>query len=478
MNPDGRQISLRDKMMLHDPIVTLSAPMPRRAATGRLRLMHVVLALVLSFGLLISGAIALILLHNAKVAIEEETTAAFEAAQVSLALRIPPPFTSSDSLLNAAALAAEFDAMRHVAARLIDNDGNILAPVESTRPERDLPGWFVSLMAQESRSERFIISQYPNVLGALELSTDPYDEMDEIWEDFGVILPLLMAAGVAMIALILVLGKIMLRHIGHLQRALTAMEKGAGERLAADHRIREFADLAQGINKLADYLRAERRENGKLQKRLIDVSEAERARIASDLHDEMGPQLFALNASLMQVGAELAAVRDELPAALSEALEASSRYARAVQATARAAINDLRPMLLGHGSLDEILAEILAELHALFPAVSLQLEGGAGLLEDELAELSACRFVRESALNAIRHGKADQVVIHLSRLPGARPQLSLKVSDNGRGLGQAPLIAGHGITGIQDRSRALGARYIPPYRLGSQTLTELQIPCH
>ncbi|MFD2843031.1 histidine kinase [Paracoccus cavernae] len=54
------------------------------------------------------------------------------------------------------------------------------------------------------------------------------------------------------------------------------------------------------MNALASHLDEGRAENRRLQERMMTLAETERARIASDLHDDMGPQLFALRAAVGQ----------------------------------------------------------------------------------------------------------------------------------------------------------------------------------
>lgn len=281
-----------------------------------------------------------------------------------------------------------------------------------------------------------------------------------------------------MVGLTFLTATLLTRRLRSVQGAMAQMQEGRLSVRAPADWLTELADLAEGVNALASHLQAERAENELLQARLIGRSEAERSRIALDLHDEMGPQLFALRAAVSHaqaITAELAAP----PAALGETLEAIGRHAVEVQKSARTAINDLRPMLLGEASLTELLAELVAGFRDVAPQIRVILdidlapeESGLG----ELAELSIYRFVRESVLNAIRHAGPTLVRVSLETTPGSPGQIVARVTDNGAGpqprRGGPP---GFGQIGIQDRARALGASYLPPWRDNKLTHTELRM---
>ena len=58
----------------------------------------------------------------------------------------------------------------------------------------------------------------------------------------------------------------------------------------------EFVEICRKINSLAGALSDLRATNEELIARLLDVQDAERKAIAHELHDEIGPHLFALRA--------------------------------------------------------------------------------------------------------------------------------------------------------------------------------------
>ncbi|RJE88218.1 HAMP domain-containing protein [Paracoccus onubensis] len=431
-------------------------------------------------GLLLCIAVATIIILNARHAIVEETSSAFRIAQTTVAIRMPQRFAGRDTMGDAMRLSAEIDALRHVSSHIIDTQGDpLMARAEKAESvsENTVPDWFNQLMRPEPQTDLFPISHYPNILGSLWISTDPSDEIAEVWEDFSVIMPLLALTGIVMVGLTMLVSTLILRRLRILQEALSAIRQGDLTRRAPNGRLVEFSALAEGVNELAAHLQAKRAENDLLQTRLLTLSEAERAKIASDLHDEMGPQLFALNAALAQARSVASDIDDAARSQLVEALEATRTHARAVRDSARAAINDLRPMLLGHGSLIELLEELIADFTEISPEVTIDLNAGCQIGTGELEELSIYRFVRESLLNAIRHGNAQRIEIDMHCDNSVNPrQIVTRITDDGRGPSGKVLPRSYGLIGIRDRARALHATYIPPYRKGDATITELRMP--
>ncbi|MGN0933647.1 histidine kinase [Falsigemmobacter intermedius] len=433
-------------------------------------------------GLAMCLAVATLIVLNARVAIWQETRTALQSAGATLGggLRIGAPGEETGPLLMR--LAAEFDALRHVSAYAVDAGGHALAlPAgpAGTEAESDdhPPFWFSALMRHETESVDVpVLNAEGGVIGRLHLTTDPADEIEEVWEDFRVIIPLITLSAAVMVLIAVALCRVFLRRIRVLEAIVSDMRRGNLETRVPPMQAREFSDLGQGINDLAEFLARERADNIVLQQRILTIGEDERARIAFDLHDQMGPRLFALTSALEQIRSLTGRATDGAP--LSEALEASLSHARAVQSMARSAINDLRPMVIGHVPLCEALEELVVEFAGLHPAPDIRLETGSGPLPalSEVAELSVYRFVRESVLNALRHGGADRITIRLEDHSGAPKSLLITVSDNGSGPGETPPQPGHGLSGIMDRALALGAVFKAPSRAGGLTVTSLRMP--
>ncbi|MBO0919260.1 two-component sensor histidine kinase [Cellulomonas sp. zg-ZUI222] len=170
--------------------------------------------------------------------------------------------------------------------------------------------------------------------------------------------------------------------------------------------------------------------------------DAERLRIARDLHDVVGHQLTALALEL-----EIASHR---AAADGGRGEAGSHVARA-RTVAKDLLRDVRAVvgeLRGTpGGLESALAGVLD-----LPGLDVDLEVEAGLGLDDARLVAVVRCVQEAATNALRHAPAATRLAVRVRRDG--DVVEVDVHDDGPGaVAWAP---GHGLRGMRERVTALG----------------------
>lgn len=172
------------------------------------------------------------------------------------------------------------------------------------------------------------------------------------------------------------------------------------------------------------------------------VAEAERARLARDLHDEMGHHLVALNLRLQLLE------RSVSPDETRQHLEQARSLAGLLFSDLRNTVNGLREPAL---DLEAAIAALAAHLPGLAVELDMGLEQGAvSMLEAECL----LRCIQEAMTNALKHGQASQIRISLQR--GAEGLL-LQVRDNGRGAAKAAQ-GGLGLQGLRERLQALQGR--------------------
>ncbi|HEY6836012.1 MAG TPA: ATP-binding protein [Gaiellaceae bacterium] len=208
-----------------------------------------------------------------------------------------------------------------------------------------------------------------------------------------------------------------------------------GQRLAEPGGGLEVAELVRVFNQMLDRLEEERRESGR---RALRAQEAERARIAGGLHDEVGQVLTGV---LLQLEGESGS--EETKAAVRQALEEVRRIAR-----------ELRPEMLDQLGLVSALTE-LSRKFANQSGLRIERHFADDLppLSDE-AELAVYRVAQESLTNVARHAGATWVEVALQ--PGAG-SVVLRVVDDGRGLDEATALNGHGgLRGMRERAVLVG----------------------
>jgi two-component system sensor histidine kinase UhpB len=193
----------------------------------------------------------------------------------------------------------------------------------------------------------------------------------------------------------------------------------------------EVTELTQTFNEMLDRLETERRESGR---RALRAQEAERRRIASGLHDEVGQVLTGV---LLQLDDE------ETKAAVRQALEEVRRIAR-----------ELRPEMLEHLGLVSALTE-LSRKFADSSGIRVERRFADELppLTDE-AELAVYRVAQESLTNVARHANAKRVTLALD---AGASSVVLSVTDDGRGMADTAATNGHGgLRGMRERALLVG----------------------
>ena len=213
----------------------------------------------------------------------------------------------------------------------------------------------------------------------------------------------------------------------------------------------EVTELTQTFNEMLERLETERRESGR---RALRAQEAERRRIASGLHDEVGQVLTGV---LLQLDDE------ETKEAVRQALNEVRRIAR-----------ELRPEMLEQLGLVSALTE-LSRRFAESSGIRVERSFATELppLSDE-AELAVYRVAQESLTNVARHAGATQVDLALE--PGVG-SVVLCVSDDGRGISEAAATNGHGgLRGMRERALLVGgALAVKPGRTGGVEV-RLEVP--
>ncbi len=227
----------------------------------------------------------------------------------------------------------------------------------------------------------------------------------------------------------------------NLARLAPAVEHAvAGARM---RRAREAADRE---------LEASRRRLSELAQHLQTSVEAERQAIAREIHDDVGGSLTALKFELDWIRRHA-----ENPAMQQRALAALETVTHAIESSQRI-MQNLRPAILEQG-----LVAALQWMTSQFEkrlSIDCEFRTHAGDTREPPAlppgvPLVAYRTAQEALTNVSKHSQATRVVVDLSLTGGV---LSLEVSDNGRGLGQADLAKARsfGIRGLHERASTVG----------------------
>jgi signal transduction histidine kinase len=180
--------------------------------------------------------------------------------------------------------------------------------------------------------------------------------------------------------------------------------------------------------------------------------DAERTRIARELHDVLAHTLAAVN---VQTAAAAAAI-DTRPDIARESLAQARASTKAALAELRATLHLLRDSddNAPWPTLDQ-LDDIAAVARAAGLQVTLHVDVPAGLPDG--TALATYRIVQEAITNTIRHSRARRVAISVSATDGT---LRVEVVDDGQATPHAcAQPAGLGLLGMRERAHALGGSF-------------------
>ncbi len=208
--------------------------------------------------------------------------------------------------------------------------------------------------------------------------------------------------------------------------------------------------LAQTFNDMLDRLESERRESAR---QALLVQEAERRRIARELHDEVGQTLTGV---ILQIEGLAPSIPDELRGQLDELRETARLGTEEVRRIARR----LRPDALEELGLQSALAALASsfEQQARLPVLR-RLEQAVTVSPEE--ELVIYRVAQEALTNVARHAGATTVEL---RLGETRERIVLTVRDDGRGMPEGAATSSHGIRGMRERAMLVGATLVDRQR--------------
>jgi signal transduction histidine kinase len=208
-----------------------------------------------------------------------------------------------------------------------------------------------------------------------------------------------------------------------------------------------------------DALRRSHQELREMSAVMNEVREAERTRIARELHDELGQLLTAVKMDIAWLGARLQPENT----ALVQRSEKVKQLVDTTVAAVRRIAADLRPVMLDDlglmPALENLLSDFSERTH-----IAMRLDASCGEVEfSEPMSTSVYRIVQEALTNVARHAEATEVELTV-KLEADR--LYLSVRDNGKGLPpQSGEIRSFGLLGIKERAQTLGGSaqiYSPP----------------
>lgn len=235
-------------------------------------------------------------------------------------------------------------------------------------------------------------------------------------------------------------GDVATRGIGAIDIEALLVLTGLGSAIAVGEWLRTRDAFVASLQERSRLL--ELRQQDEAQRQV----DAERLRLAREVHDTVAHALAAINVQAgvaEHVGAQQP---ERLPEVLHRIRVASSE-----------ALNELRATLAMARS--EPLSTMVSDLARLEEVARTARHVGVHVMVDVDERLrivtpevghAIYRIAQEAVTNTLRHADAQRLTIRVS---SARDHIELLVSDDGRG---GEPVSGHGLTGMRERAEALG----------------------
>ncbi len=198
--------------------------------------------------------------------------------------------------------------------------------------------------------------------------------------------------------------------------------------------------------------------------RIVQAGDAERRRIAADLHDGLQANLVMLSLQAYELGespaadAEVRATADELRAGIDDAADRLRRL-----------VHGVMPALLIERGLYAAVEDLLDRSPV---TATLRVVGSDGEMPEHV-QSTAYFLVAEGLANAVKHATASRVEVRIERTPTT---LKVDVSDDGVGSAVAK-DGGMGLHSLTDRVDVLGGRLVVDSPPSGGTRLAAELPC-
>ena len=221
--------------------------------------------------------------------------------------------------------------------------------------------------------------------------------------------------------------------------------------------------MSRAFNSMLDRLERERADG---RRRALRAQEAERGRVARELHDEVGQLLTGVVLQLEGLTAAVPSTHRR------EVVGIQDNVREGVQ-TVREIARGLRPPALDEFGLRASLVALAAGFgersglrvrHHIDPALPAL---------DAETELALYRVAQEAITNVARHACAREVELLLRSDDHA---VALTVADDGQGISAEDLHSSHGVAGMRERALLVGGTLQIKRRVPQGTEVRLMVP--
>lgn len=213
-----------------------------------------------------------------------------------------------------------------------------------------------------------------------------------------------------------------------------------------------------------------------LARRIVNIQEDERRRIARELHDDVCQRLTATKMELESLKEAAGGKKDDL---LKKFQEVGKSIANSIDEIRRISAN-LRPSMLDHLGLVAAVRKLCGEFEKgqNSPRVTFRVEGMGDKGADDQMEIALYRIVQEALANVAKHSDAEKVTVTLA---SGKKGMVLDIVDDGKGFDPAQTAekgdgSGYGLISMRERALLVGGRLVIHSKPRKGTEIHVEIP--
>ena len=338
-----------------------------------------------------------------------------------------------------------------------DNDGSFRQGVCNGAPTAEIaaPETFATLYRAifrpgEPISIPLLIEGNPR--GVAVATLDPTTQIGQSWREASRLLSIMAVALAGLCLAVYAALARALRPTRTVQAGLKQLTAGDLSARLPRFDLAELSAISEVFNTLAQRLQATLAERNALTRKLIDVQDAERQRLARELHDEFGQSLTAIAA---QAASAAHTAAREYPPLLGEC-RGISRMTAGLMDTLRGALVRLRPPDVGELGLTLSLESLVASWNGFEKGrtrFDIAVTGNADALPPGVC-VNLYRIAQEAITNTAKHAHARRVQLRLEA--GANDTVLTVEDDGAANCTIAAPKTGMGLLGMQERVASLG----------------------
>lgn len=423
-----------------------------------------------------------ILVNDTRVSIRERVEAASRVTvqlldTVIISSALNPEYGPTHTVLQSFLQSLGYVRSSHIV--LYGARGEVLyqSPESNYKSDVSPPAWFAELVSPRTETiERKL--RY----GTLVVSSSAAGAVREAWSGFSQ----LMWAGLAFFVLLNVMVYALLRYslrpITPILTSINRMERGDLTTRLPAFTLPEFDRIGHSLNRMAESLAAERQleENRQLTQLIQNHIEDERRSLARELHDELGQYVTAIKTFAVTI---VNKTQEKTPDIANNA-QVIVAAANQIYDGMHDIIRKLRPGALDNLGISETLRDAVNHYQTQHPDVrfSISLQGDLDHLGETL-NINIYRIVQEALNNAIKHAKATQIDVKLTKTePGKTEsgEINLTIQDNGVGMNLASVdqTQHFGLLGIRERVQSFHGSFNVDSEPNLGTTLYISMPQH